>query len=56
MTVDPENELTCDICENKIFPDEPHYELPDGFTVCEDSDCVNAWLSRYKTCGEVPLT
>lgn len=41
----------CDICGNGIYPDEPHYEMPDGFLVCEDSECVEAWLSRYKTTG-----
>lgn len=45
----------CDICDEPI-EDGSYYEMPDGLTVCCDSDCLEEWALEYKRCGHYSLT
>ena len=38
----------CDICNERIYPDETYYDLPDGLRLCDNSDCLDEWLDDYK--------
>lgn len=38
----------CDICDEEIEAGQPYYEMPDGLTVCCDSDCLEEWAAEYK--------
>lgn len=40
--------LCCDCCGAPIGEDESYYELPDGLTVCRDSDCLADWAAPYQ--------
>ncbi len=40
--------LCCDCCGEPIAAGERCYELPDGFTVCADSDCLSSWAVPYR--------
>ena len=48
-------EKTCDICGEPI-EDDSYYEMPDGLTVCCDSDCLEEWAEEYKRWGVIQLT
>lgn len=39
--------LFCDCCGQPIGEGERCYELPDGLTVCADSDCLADWAAPY---------
>lgn len=38
----------CDLCGTEIAPGEQYYELPDGWTICEGSDCLEDWAAVYR--------
>ncbi len=38
----------CDLCGAEIAPGERYYELPDGWTVCGGSDCLEDWAALYR--------
>ncbi|MGX8692163.1 MAG: hypothetical protein ACSW8E_00205 [Clostridia bacterium] len=40
--------LICDNCGFPIGEGEPYFELPDGLTVCAESDCLADWASPYR--------
>ena len=39
--------MICDNCGFPIGEGERYYELPDGWIVCADSDCLADWASPY---------
>lgn len=39
--------ICCDICGEEIEPGEKRYNMPDGFTVCDDIDCLEKWAENY---------
>lgn len=39
--------MICDICNEPIADGEKHYEMPDGMTVCFESDCLKEWADAY---------
>lgn len=39
--------MLCDICNEPIEEGAKHYEMPDGLTVCCDSDCLEEWANAY---------
>ena len=39
--------LICDNCGLPIGEGESYYELPDGLTICADSDCLEDWAGPY---------
>ena len=39
---------TCEICGREIYEGDKHYELPDGFLVCDDDLCMEEWLLDYE--------
>lgn len=43
--------MICDICGEKI--EGNYYEMPDGLTVCADSDCLEEWAQHYARLNEV---
>ena len=38
----------CDNCGFPIAPGEACYELPDGFRICYDGDCLAEWAAGYR--------
>ena len=38
----------CDCCGEPIGTGERYYELPDGYTVCADGDCLSEWAAPYR--------
>lgn len=43
----------CYMCDEPIYMEDPHYEMPDGDFVCPE--CVFEWVDRYYVSGEVDL-
>ena len=39
--------LICDNCGYPIGEGERWYELPDGFVICAESDCLADWADPY---------
>ncbi len=39
--------LFCSCCGLPIGEGERYYELPDGLTVCAESDCLEDWAGPY---------
>lgn len=40
--------LSCDVCGEVIEVDDIYYEMPDGVTVCADSECLHEWAWEYR--------
>lgn len=39
----------CYVCDEPIYEDEAHYEMPDDEMVCED--CLDDWAKKYLRLG-----
>ena len=48
-----DDEIFCDVCGARIDPGDVYYTMPDGMTVCAESDCTEAWLEDYAMCVPV---
>jgi len=46
---------TCVICDEPIYEEDDHYELPYGDMVCNNDDCVEEWLRDYFRYGATSL-
>ncbi len=44
----------CNCCGEPIEAGERYYELPDGYTVCADSDCLTDWAAPYRRTRQQP--
>lgn len=44
-----EEVMSCDVCGEVIEPGQVYFNMPDGVTVCDDSDCLEVWAEIYKT-------
>ncbi len=44
----------CDNCGFPIEPGEDYYELPDGYCICDESDCLREWAAGYRR--RLPMT
>lgn len=50
----PRHRCVCDNCGFPISPGERYYELPDGYRVCYESDCLREWALHYRR--SLPMT
>lgn len=39
--------MRCDCCGAPLGDGEAWYELPDGFDICAESDCLQDWAAAY---------
>lgn len=39
----------CDMCGERIYFGDAHYNMPDGLLVCGDSDCLEDWAQEYRS-------
>lgn len=37
----------CDCCGEEIGEGEACYDMPDGWTVCAEGDCLSEWAKPY---------
>ena len=37
----------CDLCGERICPEEDWYDMPDGLRVCADRHCLEDWAGAY---------
>lgn len=46
----------CDVCGEPIEEGDSYYEMPDGYIVCTDDECLHEWAWEYKRCVHYSLT
>lgn len=46
----------CDVCGEPIEEGDDYYELPDGYVICTEKDCLEEWLWEYRRSEPYSLT
>ncbi|MCR5664250.1 MAG: hypothetical protein K6G17_05125 [Oscillospiraceae bacterium] len=38
----------CELCGTALAAGDAYFELPDGFRVCGEGDCLRQWAGAYR--------